>query len=132
MKISDFTVIQQKEGFGEMEFEYSISQNWLFEPVTKEEIKCSGEFCGISVSVIEEDPGRIAKCDITVSPVTKREYIITVKNLPAGGLYTFLYDLCFLDESGNKYSYGGNSMARHIGVGDVFIIAGQSNAAGWG
>lgn len=51
-------------------------------------------------------------------------------NIPTGGLYRI--ESCMdLTEVCNEWSRRGDCI-RHIGVGDVFVIAGQSNSAGYG
>ncbi|MDR3643988.1 MAG: sialate O-acetylesterase [Clostridia bacterium] len=50
--------------------------------------------------------------------------------IPAGGLYRLETCLC-ADRRNIAWAIHGD-MAHHIGVGEVFVIAGQSNAAGYG
>jgi hypothetical protein len=51
--------------------------------------------------------------------------------LPEGGLYRIETCLSTVDPNLAIGSYRGD-MIHHVGVGDVFVIAGQSNAAGYG
>lgn len=51
-------------------------------------------------------------------------------NIPAGGLYRL--ETCLVRGQGSfDWAMRGDAVS-HIGVGDVFLIAGQSNAAGYG
>lgn len=53
---------------------------------------------------------------------------ITFKNVPAGGLYRIE---TYMDYEGwDGLSVTRGDMVHHIGIGDIFVIAGQSNAAG--
>ncbi len=52
----------------------------------------------------------------------------TVLRVPAGGLYRL--ELTMTHDGQDGYSVTRGDMVHHWGVGDVFVIAGQSNAAG--
>ena len=52
--------------------------------------------------------------------------------LPAGGLYRIETALDAKSGSPEASRMFGGEMRLHLGVGDVFVIAGQSNAAGFG
>ena len=54
----------------------------------------------------------------------------TLPDVPAGGLYRIETAL-HLDESPIEWAVRGD-MIHHLGVGDVWLIAGQSNAVGYG
>ena len=53
-----------------------------------------------------------------------------LKNVPCGGLYRIETGLQ-LDETPVEWSQRGDAV-HHIGVGDLWVIAGQSNSAGYG
>jgi sialate O-acetylesterase len=63
---------------------------------------------------------------------TSREgaWSIELRHVPRGGLYRIETTLQ-LDGSPLEWSQRGD-MVHHIGVGDIWVIAGQSNAAGYG
>jgi hypothetical protein len=58
------------------------------------------------------------------------KFTLTFKNIPAGGLYRV--------ETRIKQPFAGDTRARrgdyihHLGVGDIYVITGQSNASGTG
>ena len=56
---------------------------------------------------------------------------LQLENIPAGGLYRL--ETCFSPEDNTtlEWSIRGD-MIHHLGVGDLFVIAGQSNSAGYG
>lgn len=130
MKLQNWIVIQEENGYGNAVFDYSIEHNWLFEPVIPAEIKCSEEFTGIEAYIIDECTGQRVNCDISVETKNKRDYKITVGGLPVGPLFSVVKKLCFTEKNGNKYQFSPEIIARHISVGEVYIIAGQSNAEG--
>ena len=54
----------------------------------------------------------------------------TLRNVPRGGLYRL--ETCLqLDDGPIEWACRGD-MAHHLGVGDIWLITGQSNAAGYG
>lgn len=54
----------------------------------------------------------------------------TLRNVPRGGLYR-LESCLQLDDGPIEWAIRGD-MAHHLGVGDIWLITGQSNAAGYG
>ncbi len=54
----------------------------------------------------------------------------TLRNVPRGGLYR-LESCLQLDDGPIEWALRGD-MAHHLGVGDIWLITGQSNAAGYG
>lgn len=63
---------------------------------------------------------------------TSREGVwsVELRHVPRGGLYRIETTLQ-LDGSAIEWSQRGD-MVHHVGVGDIWVIAGQSNAAGYG
>ena len=56
---------------------------------------------------------------------------IVLADLPAGGLYRI--ETCLMEEEGTAMEWcTRGDMSHHIGIGDLFVIAGQSNSAGYG
>jgi hypothetical protein len=62
-----------------------------------------------------------------------QEWRISIPHVPVGGLYRLESCLRVYSEGGHlpEKSVRGD-MIRHMGVGDLWVIAGQSNAAGYG
>jgi len=59
-----------------------------------------------------------------------RTWRITLKNVPRGGLYR-IETVLQLDAMPEEWAVRGD-IVHHVGVGDVWVITGQSNAAGYG
>lgn len=57
-------------------------------------------------------------------------WAITLRDVPRGGLYRIETALN-LDETPIEWSTRGD-LIHHVGVGDIWVIAGQSNSAGYG
>ena len=65
-----------------------------------------------------------------LAEMSGEEYTVLLKDVPAGGLYTIETTLAGeLHEA--EWGLKGD-MVCHVGVGDLYVIAGQSNAAGYG
>lgn len=115
----DWQIIQQEDGKADIH----LSGYW----VGNEE----GIDYKVYVRIVKEDSS------IVVVPWTEsccygeNQWNSIVRNVPVGGLYRI--ETC-LKESTRKdieWSIRGD-MIHHIGIGDVYVIAGQSNSAGYG
>lgn len=119
----NWQIFQQTEGYA------GISMSGIY--IKPENINENWEI-GVFVRVISENTGD------TIVPWKKSDNMktgkwnITLKDVPAGGLYRI--ETC-LAHSGNgwrtEWAIRGD-IIHHIGVGDLYIIAGQSNAKGYG
>lgn len=86
----------------------------------------------IQIRIVDENNGSpVAKyLDWQDAIISGEQFTITLDSIPAGGLYRI--------ESRLRSPYGDEKRPRrgdcihHIGVGDIYIIAGQSNASGTG
>lgn len=129
---SDWEILQQKNGFAEIEIKgtYKVHQAALD----------VGVVCAYPiVRVMREDD------NMTVIPWTKADEIQeeegfqgsfkTTLKIPAGGMYRIDTSLETRSKpestaQGFSWLYRGDCIL-HIGVGNLFIIAGQSNSAGY-
>ena len=81
----------------------------------------------IYAKVICESDGALAIPPVKVT-VENKKFSTLIKGIPVGGPY--MIDFVFLKrESCSEYSIRGDKV-YHIFVGDLYLIAGQSNAAG--
>lgn len=117
----DWSIGQQREGYGQ----FQLSGKWV-EPEGTE----AGER-QVYVRIVDEASA------VSVIPWTAAEMLpeqawaAKLVQVPAGGLYRI--ETC-LQINGNKameWAIRGD-MVHHVGIGDLWIIAGQSNAAGYG
>lgn len=121
----DWQIFQQEAGYGRISLEGSCR----LEP---------GEaVCPVAVRVVREDTGE------TVLPWTAAQtepdgaWRLTLDRVPAGGLYRIETCMRCTAEGEPVWDYPcrwdfGGDTRHHIGVGELFVIAGQSNAAGYG
>jgi sialate O-acetylesterase len=117
--ISNFQILQQINGFAKVKF--------------------SGNYTTILHSKINEVYIRVVKEDSSENVIywQKCENDSTKQKgdwktelyIPQGGLYRI--ETCLYNGNDFEWSLRGD-MVFHVGVGDVYVIAGQSNAAGYG
>ena len=126
--LSDWQIIQQENGFASVSF----SGTWI---LIRDAVKQGIEFVQPKIRVYREDDNTVVvdwvDADFTKEEDAYRgEWSVTV-DIPAGGLYrveTGLYAKCVRE--GLDWIFRGDA-CLHIGVGDLFLIAGQSNSAGY-
>lgn len=99
-------------------------------------LSANGSEC-VYVRLVCENTGRIIKSFAAANTVTSAEncnqgtWSFKIEAVPCGGLYRI--ETCLLDNGCDGFSWAHRGdMRHHIGVGDVFLIIGQSNATGIG
>ena len=121
----DWEIIQQTGGFADIEIEVKIRDNP--DDDTDFEIQFSDE--KIYARIVNEESGEF----VTSLEKLKKSgdsYFCTLRKVPCGGPY--LLNFVLSDKRNNVSSTLIGRKRRHFCVGDVYIIAGQSNAAGMG
>jgi len=87
----------------------------------------------VQVRLVREDGYTAVTARLDWQPATMHQdgtWQATLRNVPRGGLYRI--ETCLqMDGSPVEWSCRGD-MVHHIGVGDIWVITGQSNAAGYG
>lgn len=116
-------ILQQKSGYAD----FLLGGTWIPFERTEENLKGSKVY----VRVVKEDTGdpviRWTVCETREDGTWQG----TVQALPAGGLYRI--ETCLEPAGGTPIEWcTRGDMIHHIGVGDLFVIAGQSNSAGYG
>lgn len=126
--LSDWQIVQHTNGYAKIEFEGS----WI---LIKDAVKQGIEYVQPKIRVYKEEDNSVV-IDWVDAEFTKEadaykgEWKITL-DIPAGGPYrieTGLYAKCVTE--GIDWIFRGDE-CLHFGVGDLFIIAGQSNSAGY-
>ena len=114
--VCDWQIVQQSEGMAEVNlFGYWIDEERYSEPQ-------------VFARVVREDNG-MEVVNWQACGMEGQRWSVCL-HIPAGGLYRI--ETC-LDQGkvcGDWATRG--DMIHHVGVGDVYVIAGQSNAAGYG
>ena len=126
---TDWQIFQQDEkGMARIELEgYYISAHVLPRfPMTVEEDGEEPE--SVRVRIVREYDGSVVKDWTNAGRPEKGRWRIAFSDVPAGGLYRIESCLKYDQWDCRKCTRG--DMVHHIGVGDIFLIAGQSNAAG--
>ena len=84
----------------------------------------------VQVRLVREDDGVAVLDWENAQEQEDRTWSHSIERVPTGGLYRIESRLV-LDEAPAEWGAHGD-VIHHIGVGDLWIIAGQSNAAGYG
>lgn len=115
----DWQIIQQVNGKADI----SLSGNWAHE---EQSIGPK-----VYVRVVREDSGADIVPWQESEDLAQDKWKITVKNVPVGGLYRI--ETCLNQKDNHVFEWGTRGdMIHHVGIGDIYIIAGQSNSAGYG
>lgn len=127
--LEDWQIVQHENHQASVEF----SGSWQ---VIKDAVKIGVKDVKPQIRVIsEEDNSQVIPWqDVTIHP--DEDYVTgtweTTLTIPAGGLYRIETGLCVTStRPGIRWIFRGDTRL-HVGVGDVFLIAGQSNSAGYG
>jgi hypothetical protein len=118
----DWQIFQQR---ADGTVEIALTGRWL----TKNPFK-TAEVIG---RIVLEDEYRAVTRTLDWQPVAASPdgtWSVTLRNVPRGGLYRIETALR-LDGGPVEWAQRGDAI-HHLGVGDVWVIAGQSNAAGYG
>ena len=119
---ANWQILQQKKGYADI----SLSGAYR--------IQGSLEKFEVLARVVMEDTGEVVcgwkACDIIEGDLTEGLWQVRLQQIPAGGLYRV--ETCLQrDKQLVEWSNRGD-MIHHLGVGDLYVIAGQSNSAGYG
>jgi hypothetical protein len=79
--------------------------------------------------VVDEETGFPIEPWTRASVSGDNRWELMLRDIPAGGLYRI--ETCLNEEGSLVFEWGcRGDMRHHIGIGDVYVITGQSNAAG--
>ncbi len=111
-------IFQQQNGTADI----SLSGSWFFAEENGLET--------VYVKIVDEMDGHVivpyTKCDM----LPGRKWSVQLREVPAGGPYRI--ESCLNRGNCGLEASDVGDMVKHIGVGDLFLIAGQSNAVGYG
>lgn len=117
--IQDWQVIQQYNGYGEI----SLEGTHQAEEIGKKEIW---------VRIVSETTGESIQWWKKTHRKNILQWNIKLCDIPVGGPYRIESCMTDSEDEGRLWEAEHGDMRHHIYVGDVYIIAGQSNAAGYG
>lgn len=116
-----WTILQRKEGFASLELQGA----WT----PPEDGSTIGQ---VYVRIVKEDTSENILCwRPAQTEQDSRKWSIHLQDIPAGGLYRLETSLQMDGKAAAEW-YTRGDMIHHLGVGDLWVIAGQSNAAGYG
>jgi len=119
--LTDWQIIQQTDGSADI----TLSGTWAPAP------DMQGNPEAVYVRIIKEDTGDIVAWWTKAEATGDFKWQITMRSVPAGGAYRFETSLKYDDMPFMEQARRGD-MVHHVGVGDIYVIAGQSNSAGYG
>lgn len=115
----DWQIIQQENGKADLK----LSGIWRY----KEKLKKPRVY----VRIVREDTGETVIPWQGSTDDGNGKWKITLTSVPAGGLYRI--ESCLNQDEGIVFEWAiRGDMIHHVGIGDIYIIAGQSNSAGYG
>ena len=117
----DWQIFQQENGFGQIR---AAGRYFLREEVPMKSPQ-------VFARVVREEDGRpLQYWQKAHMDETRAGWEISLK-VPAGGLYRL--ETCLAEENEQVLEWAmRGDMRFHLGVGDLYVIAGQSNSAGYG
>jgi len=119
----DWQILQQKNGYACIYLD-GVYRNTSEDPV----------HCEVFARVVLEDSGDAVchwkKCESVEGDESKGKWKVILENIPAGGLYRI--ETCLHKDNEDLEWSSRGDMIHHLGVGDIYVIAGQSNSAGYG
>jgi sialate O-acetylesterase len=116
-----WAIIQQVNGLGSI----SLTGIWA----VSDEVKFNNTL--VYARVVSEEDAREIVTWHPASMLADQAWEITLDAIPAGGLYRLETCLQIDDNPAIEWAARGD-IINHIGIGDLWVIAGQSNAAGYG
>ncbi|WP_256761909.1 sialate O-acetylesterase [Cohnella sp. WQ 127256] len=116
-----WAIIQQEKGFG------SIALSGVWAGMADRVIN----HAQVLARIVNEADGRIVVPWRPCKMQVEQTWEITLDGIPAGGLYRLETCLQIDNHIALEWAARGD-MIHHVGVGDIWVIAGQSNAAGYG
>ncbi|MBM7564284.1 sialate O-acetylesterase [Paenibacillus sacheonensis] len=117
---SNWQILQQRGGAADIR----LAGSWHFEGETNGRPEVYGR-------VVNENDGTETVGWTACRMFGDDKWEVELRDVPAGGLYRIETCLAVDEHTVANWPYRGD-IVHHVGVGDLWIIAGQSNAAGYG
>lgn len=119
--VSDFQIFQRRsDGTADI----AVSGRW----------ECDNPLVCVEIRLVHEDTGTPVTANHDWTKVESRpdgSWSGVLKNVPAGGLYRLETHVMVQGDIAQEWARRGD-MRHFLGIGDLWIIAGQSNSAGYG
>ncbi|MBP1992991.1 sialate O-acetylesterase [Paenibacillus eucommiae] len=118
--VEPWAILQQEEGFAKLLLEGVWECEKAYDPAS----------IAISIRVILEETGKIVARSTSNRMLAEGSWTAEILQIPSGGLYRIEPYMTSL-KAEDSWEFRGE-MIHHVGVGDIWVIAGQSNAQGAG
>ncbi|WP_135555943.1 sialate O-acetylesterase [Paenibacillus cymbidii] len=116
-----WSIVQQRDSYGTI----ALSGTWAVSTTAAE----GGR--QVYARVVDESTGAAIVEWKAATMQASQGWEIEITQVPAGGLYRI--ETCLQTNANPEIEWASRGdMIHHVGVGDLWIIAGQSNAAGYG
>lgn len=115
--LQNWQILQQQGGCADV----NCAGWWLVEGLS------AGKQPAISARILREEDNAVV-IPWQACEVYGVNWCVTIPNVPMGGLYRFETMIDY--EGSNGLTVTRGDMIHHFGIGEIFVIAGQSNAAG--
>lgn len=119
----NWQIIQQTQG----EADIHISGTYIRQPKVKDEWDC-----WVYARVVREDTGDPVVPWKKAELLPENRWNTVLCRVPAGGLYRIETCLAYSGNDWNMEWGVRGDIIHHVGVGDLYLIAGQSNSKGYG
>ncbi|MBM7564895.1 sialate O-acetylesterase [Paenibacillus sacheonensis] len=116
-----WAIIQQTDGLGSL----SLSGIWAI----GEEESCNA--AQVYARIVNEEDAREVVAWQPAAMLAEQRWELSLGAIPQGGLYRLETCLQLDHHPAMEWAVRGD-MIHHLGIGDLWVIAGQSNAAGYG
>lgn len=127
--VTDWQIVQQDEtGKAEIRLRGHYTTTRLAPPVPFQFEAVDGRAVEIYARVVQEETGGQVLPWQACTLEADDRWHTALAGVPAGGLYRVETRMEY--EGWDGYSVTRGDMVHHVGVGDVFVVAGQSNACG--
>lgn len=117
--LSDWQIVQQHDGKADI----SLEGEWSWTSVVRDP--------RVFARVVDEATGFTVVSWTGLDTRPDGTFQGTLPSVPAGGLYRIETTFMHAELEDDFWWGGRGDMRHHIGVGDVYLIAGQSNSAGY-
>ena len=121
--IKDWQIVQQVDGFGEI---YLAGKYFL-----ESEVEETAEIKEVYARIVDESTADVIIPWKKADHFGENDWVCVFAKVPAGGLYRIETCLKVQEDMPMEWTLRGD-VVSHVGVGDIYVIAGQSNSAGYG
>ena len=121
--VKEWQIVQQRDGFGKIQLAGKYFLN--------EELEETAEIKEVYARIVDENTGDVIVPWKIADHYGENDWICVFVRVPAGGLYRIKTCVKLQKDIALEWALRGD-VVNHVGVGDLYVIVGQSNSAGYG